>query len=132
MCTREDIEAYLNRSGHPHREVAPDTWIVSDPGGARENIVMRITDGMVLFRLKVMELSDVDAKRREKFFETLLRLNTEDMVNSAYGVSDDAVILTATLRLEQLDFNEFSGTLDDFSLAVTNHYGRLSEFRTAA
>ena len=31
MRTRDDIEAYLSRSGHPHKEVAEDTWLVTDP-----------------------------------------------------------------------------------------------------
>ena len=34
MRTREDIEAYLSRSGHPHREVADDMWLVTDPSDA--------------------------------------------------------------------------------------------------
>ena len=60
MRTREDIEAYLSRSGHPHKELADDTWLVSDPSDARDNIVVGITEGLVIFRLKVLELAKVD------------------------------------------------------------------------
>ena len=90
---------------------------------------MRVTDDLVIFRMKMLEVASVDSKRREQFFETLLRLNAEDMVHGAYGVTDHSVVLTATLRLEHLDFSEFSGTLDDFGLAVSNHHARLLEYR---
>jgi hypothetical protein len=132
MRTREDIEAYLHRSGHLHREVADDTWLVTDPSDGREHIVVRLTDGLVIFRLKVLELERVEPKRREEFFEQLLRLNAEDMVHGAYGASDGNLVITATLRLENLDFSEFSGTLDDFMVAVTNHYPKLREYLRAA
>ena len=51
-----------------------------------------------------------------------------DMVHGAYGISDGDLVMTATLRLENLDFNEFSGTLDDFSVALSNHFPQLRAF----
>lgn len=132
MRTREDIEAFLERSGHPHREVAEDTWLVTDPSEDRDHIAVRVVEGLVIFRMKILQLDWVDPKRREEFFETLLRLNGEDMVHGAYGLADGDLIMTATLRLENLDFSEFSGTLDDFSVAMTNHYPQLREFAAAA
>jgi len=125
MRTREDIEAYLGRSGHPHREVAEDTWLVNDPSESADHVVVRITEELVIFRMKVLELSRVDPARREEFFEMLLRFNAEDMVHGAYGIEEENLVMIATLRLEHLDFNEFSGTLDDFSLALTNHHPKL-------
>src|SRR5687767_7717586 len=114
MRTREDIEAYLSRSGHVFRELAVDMWLVSDQSDAKEHIVVRMADELVLFRLKVMELQTLEPKKREEFFEEVLRLNATDMVHGAYGIADGDLIMTATLRLEYLDYNEFSGTLDDF------------------
>jgi len=128
MRSREDIEAYLSRSGHPHKEVAEDTWLVSDPSEEREHIVVRLAEELVIFRMKVLTLERVDQNCREEFYETLLRLNAGDMVHGAYGLTDGDLIMTATLRLEHLDFTEFSGTLDDFFIAVTNHYPQLREF----
>jgi alpha-ketoglutarate-dependent taurine dioxygenase len=132
MRTREDIEAYLSRSGHPHKELAEDTWLVTDPSEERDHVVVRLAEELVIFRMKVLTLERVDPKRREEFYETLLRLNAEDMVHGAYGLADGDLVVTATLRLEHLDFTEFSGTLDDFSVAVTNHYPQLREFIAAA
>lgn len=128
MRTREDIEAYLERSGNPHNEVAEDTWLVTDPSNAAEHIVVRVTEGLVIFRLKLLEMSRIDGNRREEFFDKLLHLNAEDMVHGAYGITEGDLIMIATLRLEHLDFNEFSGTLDDFAVALTNHYPQLREF----
>lgn len=127
MRTREDIEAYLSRSGHPHKEVAEDTWLVSDPSDAADHIVVRITEDLVIFRLKVLEMEKVKSSVRARFFETLLKLNADDMVHGAYGISGTDLIMIATLRIEHLDFNEFSGTLDDFSIALTNHYPQLRD-----
>ena len=132
MRTREDIEAYLSRSGHHHREISEDTWLVTDQSDGREHIVVRLADGLVLFRLKVLELDRVEPERREDFYAQILRLNAEDMVHGAYGVSEGDIVITATLRMENLDFSEFSGTLDDFIVAVTNHYPKLREFVRAA
>lgn len=128
MRSREDIEAYLSRSGHPHREVADGTWLVSDPSDDRDHIVVRLTEGLVLFRMKVLAMDRVDPKRKEEFLALLLRLNAEDMIHGAYGLVDGDVLMTATLRLEHLDFSEFSGTLDDFTVALTNHYPQLRDF----
>ncbi|HJL18192.1 MAG TPA: YbjN domain-containing protein [Sandaracinaceae bacterium LLY-WYZ-13_1] len=128
MRTREDIEAYLSRSGHPHREISEDTWLVSDPSEDRDHVVVRLTEGLAIFRMKVVSLDRVNPERREEFFDLLLRLNAEDMVHGAYGVADGDLVMVATLRLEHLDFTEFSGTLDDFSVALTNHFPRLREF----
>jgi hypothetical protein len=127
MRTREDIEAYLSRSGHPHKEVAEDTWLVSDPSDARDSIVVRVTDGLVLFRMKVLEVAKVAEANRAHLYESLLRFNAEDMVHGAYGIVNGDLVIVATLRLENLDFNEFSGTLDDFSMALTKHHPQLRE-----
>ena len=132
MRTRNDIEAFLARSGHPNKEVADHTWLVTDASDDRDHIVVRLTEDLVIFRMKIIQIDRVEAKNREPFFALLLRLNAEDMVHGAYGLTDGDVVVTATLRLENLDFNEFSGTLDDFALAVSNHYPQLREFVAAA
>lgn len=129
MRTREDIEAYLIRSKYPHEEIEDRTWLVRDPSGVHENVVLRMTDDLAIFRVKVLELAGVEPKRREEFFAALLSLNASDMVHGAYGVLDGKVLLTASLRLENLDYNEFVGTLDDFSVALAKHQTQLGAFR---
>jgi hypothetical protein len=128
MRSREDLEAYLLRSGLAHDEVpGKDMWIVRHGG---ERVVINVADELVLFRLKVLDLSDV--RRKDELFRLLLEYNATEMIHGAYGISGNAVVLTCMLRLENLDYNEFQGTIDDFSVALTKHYETLSRFRNAA
>ena len=129
MRTREDIESYLIRSGAKYEELEDDMWVVHDTGST-EKIVIRLAGPLVLFRVKVLELDKIT--RREELFMKLLELNAGDMVHGAYGIANDAIVLTCALRSENLDYNEFQGTIDDFSLALTNHYEMLASFRAAA
>jgi len=129
MRTREDIESYIIRSGLASQEVGEDMWLVHEPEAA-EHIVIRMAGPMVLFRMKVMELDQVS--RKADLYERLLRYNAEEMVHGSYGIADGAVVVTCALRLENLDFNEFQGTVDDFSMALTNHHQTLASYRDAA
>jgi len=95
---------------------------------AGENIVVSLSGTLVLFRVRVMELEGVD--NREGLFQQLLTLNASDMVHGAYGIEDDHIVLTSGLPIENLDYNEFQGTVDDISLALTNHYSDPAAFRT--
>ncbi len=123
MRTREDIEAYLLRTGQPYEEIAPETWLVRDTGGRAGPIIVRFDGDIVLFRLKVLALDE--HVHREALFQRLLELNATDMVHGAYGIADGAVVLTCSLRAENLDYSEFAGTLDDFTLALSKHYESL-------
>ena len=129
MRSREDIESYLTRAEVPFEEVGDDgLWLLHD-SGLGENIAIKATDSLLLFRVKVLELSEVtDAAA---LYESLLRLNASDLVHGAYGISDGAVVLTCTLQMENLDYNELQAVLDDFSLALANHYEQLTKFRVA-
>jgi hypothetical protein len=129
MRTREDIESYLMRSGQNYEEVGEEMWVIHDESTG-ENVVVRLSGPLALFRVKVLELGRIS--RREELFQRLLELNVSDMVHGSYGIADDAVVLTCALRLENLDYNEFQGTIDDFSLALSNHYPMLASFRDAA
>jgi hypothetical protein len=129
MRSRDDIESYLARAEVPYEEVGADgMWLVHDKS-LGENIAIQTADSLLLFRVKVLELREV--RDKAALYEELLRLNAADLVHGAYGISDDAVVLTCTLQLENLDYNELQGVLDDFSLALANHYEKLSKFRVA-
>ena len=127
MRTRDDIEAYLTRAGLPFREIAEDgtMWLVRDTGWG-EHVVVTLAGPLVLFRMKITTLAEVD--RHPEFFKTLLEMNARDMIHGAYGISDGEVVLTGTLRMENLDYNEFQGTFDDFSMALSNHLDTLHGF----
>ena len=129
MRSRDDIESYLARAEVPYEVVGDDgMWLVHD-SSLGENIAIKAAGPLLLFRVKVLEIAEVSDKAA--LFEELLGLNTSDLVHGAYGISDGAVVLTCTLQLENLDYNEMQGVLDDFSLALANHYQKLSKFRNA-
>ena len=127
MRTREDIEAYLNRSELPFRELGEDgsMWLVRDPDWG-EHVVVTLAGPLLVFRMTVTKLEGVE--RHPELFRTLLEMNASDMIHGAYGINEDAIVLTCTLRMENLDYNEFQGTFDDFSLALSNHLDTLRGF----
>jgi hypothetical protein len=126
MKGREDIESYLLRAGMPYEQLAPDIWHLKTD---HENLLISIAGPVVVFRLKLM---DIPARNREALFETLLRLNTTDMVHGAFGIEGHAIVIVHALELENLDYNEFQAVIDDAEMAISKHYPELSKFRSAA
>lgn len=126
MATAEDIEGYLIQMGVPFEQIAQHTWMVHDEYQSIDNIIVSLNDPVVLFQVKLMDIpAEVD---RLKLYETLLRLNTADMMHGAYGLDGNAVVATDTLQSENLDFNEFQASVDSLSLCISDHYKKLSEF----
>ena len=125
MRTRDDLEAYLTASSYRHEQVAEDTWLISDTSEAG-NVVVRIQDNWVIFRLKVMTLAATT--KREALFEKLLSLNASDLSQAAYALMDGEVVLTSAHRLDTLDLEELRETLDEFSMAVATHHNLLHSF----
>jgi hypothetical protein len=123
MRTREDVESYLIRIGQPYEEVREGLFVIKDV--YEDNIVVSLSPPILVFRLKVMS---VPPTRREDFFRELLGLNASDLVHGAYGVEGDSVVLTSSLQLENLDFNEFQAVVDEFTMAVSNHRERLGRY----
>ena len=127
MTSASDIEGYLINMGISYEEIADSTWVLRDEQEHVDNIVVRLNDPVVLFRVKLM---DIDPKSdRLSLYETLLRYNTTDMLHGAYGLEGDAVVATDTLQSENLDFNEFQASVDALSLCLTEHYDTLSKFK---
>ena len=129
MRSREDIESYLSRAEVQYEVVGEDDmWLVRD-SSLGENIAIKIAGSLLLFRVKVLDLSSVEEEAA--LFRELLKLNATDLVHGSYGISEGAIVLTCTLEVENLDFNELQAVLDDFSLALANHYEKLTKFRVA-
>jgi len=130
MATGQDIEGYLIQMGVPFEEIAKDTWMIHDQYEQIDNIVVTLNEPVVLFHVKLMDIPEtVD---RMKLYETLLTLNTTDMMHGAYGLENNAVVATDTLQSENLDFNEFQASVDSLSLCISDHYRKLQEFHRSA
>ena len=129
MVTKEDIESFLDRidSGTASvQEVEKNTYIVKTVGGAE--VVVHFAPPVVILRVTVMTLPAATPRRSELLRE-LLELNARDLVHGAYGLEGDKVVLTDTLELENLDFNEFEASFDSITLALAQHLGALAPYR---
>jgi len=128
MVTREDLESWLARldSGAvDFKEPEPGLWIVHSEGG---EVVVNYAPPVVLLRVRVMALPLAEPRRSE-LFRQLLELNARDLVHGSYGLEGDHVVLTDTLELENLDFNEFEASFDSITLALASHLGALAPYR---
>jgi hypothetical protein len=128
MKTAADVMAYLMKMELPYEEPTEGTWVVSGLDGL-DNLVITLAGPVLVFRVKVMQ---IPAAHREELFRTLLELNATEMMHGAYGIEGDSVVIMDALQLENLDYNEFAATVDDITLAVASHHGRLAKFREAA
>jgi hypothetical protein len=128
MKTASDIQSYLLKMELPHEEPREGTWVVQGLDGL-ENLVITQAGPVVVFRVKVMAIPHA---HREELFRTLLELNASEMMHGAYGLEGDAVVISDALQFENLDYNEFAATVDDITLAVASHHGRLAKYREAA
>jgi len=126
MKTAEDIDAYLLKLGTKVEQSTPGTWVLDLDG---KTLAVSIAGPVIAFRMKVMDLPKGD---RQKLYETLLQLNTSDMVHGAYGVEQNAVVMVDALQFETLDYGEFAAVVDEFGLAVARHYPQLTKFRPSA
>ena len=129
MVTREDIESWLTRLDGgtvDYKEVEPGLWIVHTSAGAE--VVVHCAPPVVLLRVRVMQLPAGEPRRGE-LFRQLLELNARDLLHGSYGLESDQVVLTDTLELENLDYNEFEASFDSLTLALASHLGALAPYR---
>jgi len=128
MKTAADVQAYLMKMELPYEEPRENTWMVSGLDGL-DSLVITLAGPVLVFRVKVME---IPTHKREELFRTLLELNATEMMHGAYGIEGESVVIMDALQSENLEYNEFAATVDDITLAVASHHGRLAKFQEAA
>ncbi len=126
MNSKEKIEGYLVDLSLTYEEVGENTWLISDDEKGLKNLVVMVSEPLVMIRVKVMERPGKD---RERFYEELLKLNAEDLLHGAYALEGENVILIDTLELETMDLEEFRASIEAMGLALVQHYKQLSEYR---
>ena len=129
MVTREDVVNFLNRMELEFEEVSEGMWLTY-PGGPEGGtpVVLSYAPPLLVFRMKVLDLPR-DGDKCTQLYKRLLEANASDLVHAAYGLEEDDVILTESLELENLDFNEFQATIDSFGMAMATQMESLSAFR---
>jgi hypothetical protein len=126
MVTREDVESFLLRSAQEYEEVEVGMWTVQSGSGAR--VVVHYSPPLLILRAKVLDVP-VPGGQCESLYRRLLELNAMDLVHGSYGIEADDVILSDSLELENLNFNEFQASLDSIQVALASHLEELSPYR---
>ena len=124
MITREDLESYLIRMDMEWEEVEEGMFIVRGQNSGIP-VVVHHTDPVLLLRLKVMDLPEGDG--REAFYRTLLEFNATDIVHGAYGIEENELILSDTLELATLDFEELQASVESLQYAVSSHVSQIRD-----
>lgn len=125
MDVKHKIEGFMMDMNLLFEEIDDGTWRIQDDLTHIDNIVVKVVEPIVLFRVKMMSLPD---DNRETFYKTVLELNANDLVHGAYAIENDSLILVDTLQAENLDRNEFQSTIDSIGLALIQHYDTLTAF----
>ncbi|HST58011.1 MAG TPA: hypothetical protein VLK84_04975 [Longimicrobium sp.] len=129
MVTREDVVNFLNRMELDFEEVSDGMWLAypdEEQGGTP--LVISHAPPLLVFRLKVLDVPR-DGDKCKELYKRLLMANANELVHAAYGLEEDDVILTDSLQLENLDFNEFQATVDSFQMAMATQLDTLTPFR---
>jgi hypothetical protein len=120
------IEQYLIDLKYNYQELKPNLWLIDDSDHGLEGMAITYVDPLVVFGVQVMSIPKHD---REGFFKKLLELNASEMINCAYGLEGEKVVITGSMEYENMDYNEFRAILDAISIALTQHYPVLSVYR---
>jgi hypothetical protein len=129
MKGADKVRTYLLDLGLSYEEAGDSTWVITDEEKGVRNLVVMVSEPVVILRVKVMDLPD---QGRLELYEKLLRLNAEDLLHGAYALEGDHVILIDTLEVESMDLEELRASLEAIGLALVQHYKVLSEFRRKA
>ena len=127
MVTREDVESFLLRMEVDMEEVEPGMWVTNADDGDAQTVV-HYSPPLLVLRTKVLDVPE-NEQQCLGLFRRLLELNATDLVHGAYGIEEGDVILSDSLELENLDFNELQASVDSMQLAVASHLESLSPFR---
>lgn len=129
MVTREDVVNFLNRMEMEFEEVSDGMWLAyADEEHGGTPLVISYSPPLLVFRLKVLDVPR-DGDKCHQLYKRLLQANANELVHAAYGLEEEDVILTDSLQLENLDFNEFQATVDSFQMAMATQMEALTPFR---
>ena len=128
MVTREDLESFLIRMDAEYDELAEGMYFVRTRAEGLP-IVLNYSPPLLLLRLKVMDLPE--GAGSEELYRTLLELNATDVVHGAYGLEDGELIMSDTLELSTLDFEEVQASIESIQLAASGHIGRIRDMAGA-
>ena len=120
MVTREDLESFLIRMDLDYEEVEEGMFLVRGGNGA---VVVHHSEPVLLLRLNVMDLpTDGDLS---ELYKALLEWNASDIVHGAYGIEEGEIILSDTLELQTLDYEEMQASVESLQFAAASHLAKI-------
>ena len=87
-------------------------------------VALRVDPPLVFLRVHIGDLKG--GADHTPLFRKLLELNARQLVHASYGLDDEHVILSSSLELENLDFNELQASLDEIDVALAQHVHELA------
>ncbi len=129
MLTREDLESFLIRMELEYEEVDEGMFLIRGANSGLP-VVVHYSESLLLIRMHVMDLPEESADSVD-LYRTLLELNATDVVHGAYGIEDGELILTDTLELQTLDFEELQASVESLQFAAASHLGRIKDLAGA-
>ena len=127
MAGLEKIETYLMDLGLPYEEVGANTWLIDDSANGNPPIVISLVDPVLVIRASVMKVPKA-ADANAALFRELLTLNGSGLAHGAYAIEGEDIVLIDTLEYGDMDRSEFEASLDAISIALGEHWPRLSQF----
>ena len=117
MRTKEDVEQYLIDLDTAYETIGDGMYRLIDDMEEVDDILVLVTEPLVVFSVRLMKVPEIN---KEAFYRKLLDFNATALVAGAYGI--DGVVITDTLQLENLDFNEFQASVESLAMAIHDHY----------
>jgi hypothetical protein len=121
------IEQYLIDMMLSYQPIGPNLWMLDDQEHGLPGVVVMHAESLVIVSAEIMDAPQNE--KRLELFTKLLELNATDILHGAYALEKEKIILIDTLEVETMDFGDFRGTLDAFSLDLAQHYPILSKYR---
>jgi hypothetical protein len=131
MRSATDVEAYLGKMNRRYTPVEdqPGTFLVHG-GDNMPPTALRVDPPVVVLRVHVGDVTDLEANG--ELFRKLLNLNAKGLLRTSFGLEDKRIILSSALELENLDYNELAGVLDEIDMTLAQQVPTLAELSKAA
>lgn len=123
MVGREDLESFLIRMHVEYEEVDEGMFLIRGVNSGLP-VVVHLTDELLLIRMKVMDMPP-ESDSNAELYRKLLELNATEIVHGAYGIEDGDLILSDTLEVETLDFQELQASIESIELAAATHMDQI-------
>lgn len=126
MNEKQKLEGFLVNLGLTYEKISESGWLINDKDQGIEGVFVFLESPVVIVRSTVMSVPE---HNREKFYETVLKLNVDGLVYVAYALEGDKLILSNSFLIETLDLEELQAAFDDIGVALTQHFPVLSQFK---